>query len=194
MKGIYCYVDNKTDDIVYVGKDSKIDKHNNRHYQHTRKCNYNHQVINKIIQNNPSRYTYEVLFKGKSKHIDDNLLNTLEMGYIETYKPKFNFTNGGDGRTGSIPWNKGKKFPKETHPLYGKHHSDETRLKISKNHHNVKGENNPRYREDIPQGKELYFENKSGLSYNELAEKYNCGWSTIQRRIKKYKEDIEWDY
>ena len=29
MKGIYCYVDNKTDDIVYVGKDSKIDKHNN---------------------------------------------------------------------------------------------------------------------------------------------------------------------
>jgi hypothetical protein len=82
MKGIYCYVDNKTDDIVYVGKDSKIDKHNNRHYQHTRKCNYNHQVINKIIQNNPSRYTYEVLFKGKSKHIDDNLLNTLEMGYI----------------------------------------------------------------------------------------------------------------
>ena len=77
MKGIYCYIDNKTDEIVYVGKDSKINKHNNRHYQHTRKCNYNHQIINKIIQNNPSRYSYEVLFIGKGKYIDDNLLQAL---------------------------------------------------------------------------------------------------------------------
>ena len=187
MKGIYCYIDNKTDEIVYVGKDSKINKHNNRHYQHTRKCNYNHQIINKIIQNNPSRYSYEVLFIGKGKYIDDNLLNNLEIGYIGTYNPKFNFTKGGDGRSGVIPWNKGMEFPKENHPLYGKHLSEETRLKISKNHHNVNGVNNPRYRADIPTGEQLYSENKKGLSYNKLAEKYDCGWATIQRRISKYK-------
>ena len=188
MKGIYCYVDNKNDKIVYVGKDSKINKNNNRHYQHTRKCNYNHQVINKIIQNNPSRYDYKVLFEYDHSKVNDRLLNLLEMNYIKIFNPKFNFTDGGDGRTGIIPWNKGKKFPKENHPLYGKHLSEETRKKISENHHNVSGNNNPRYREDIPQGKDLYLENKQGMSYEKLSEKYDCGWSTVQRRIKKYKE------
>jgi NUMOD3 motif. len=33
----------------------------------------------------------------------------------------------------------------EMHPMYGKNHSEETKRKISENHHDVSGENNPMY-------------------------------------------------
>lgn len=43
------------------------------------------------------------------------------------------------------PHNKGKKIPKEKHPMYGKHHSEESRRKMRENHANVSGKNNPMY-------------------------------------------------
>lgn len=44
-----------------------------------------------------------------------------------------------------VPHNKGKKIPKEKHPMYGKHHSAEARLKMSRNHADFSGRNNPMY-------------------------------------------------
>lgn len=43
------------------------------------------------------------------------------------------------------PHNKGKKIPKENHPMYGKHHSEETKRKMRENHADVSGKNNPMY-------------------------------------------------
>ena len=59
MKGIYYYFDNKKSEIIYIGKDSNIDK-NRRHKQHFQSSKYDNQHVNKILQNNPQRYDYNV--------------------------------------------------------------------------------------------------------------------------------------
>ena len=66
MQGIYCYIDKNNDEIIYIGKDSYIDT-NKRHKSHIRKNDYNKQVINKILQNNPKRYQYKIIIKGNIK-------------------------------------------------------------------------------------------------------------------------------
>ena len=104
-KGIYCYIDNEKDRVVYVGKDVKIDK-NQRHRDHLVPSNYNAQVINRILQNNPGRYTYHKLEEFSDDFSDSDLFD-LERFYIEElhtyhydYSHGFNFTKGGEGMTG----------------------------------------------------------------------------------------------
>lgn len=44
------------------------------------------------------------------------------------------------------PWNKGKKMDDITkHPMYGKHHSEESRKKMKEHHADFSGKNNPMY-------------------------------------------------
>ena len=47
-RGIYTYVDKKSNEIVYIGKDSNIDT-NERHKQHFQPSKYNEQPINRIL-------------------------------------------------------------------------------------------------------------------------------------------------
>lgn len=108
-KGIYCYIDKKDNQIVYVGKDSYIDK-NKRHKEHLAPSSYNKQQINRILQNNPDRYIYQVLWE--INDCSDKHKNQMEFFYIKKYNPKFNFTEGGDGASGFK-------------------HSEETRKKMS---------------------------------------------------------------
>lgn len=153
-QGIYCYMDKKTNKIVYIGKDSHINEER-RHKQHILKSNYNRQVINRVVQNNPIRYEYKVLEEG---NISQKILNALEMSFIRKHGPKFNFTKGGEGLFGHrfskkhrekiSQANKGRKMSdeqrkkisennikrfqnKENHPMFGKHHSEEAKKKIS---------------------------------------------------------------
>lgn len=94
--GVYCFVDKKDHKIVYVGKDSHIDE-NRRRRDHMKPSTYKEQVINRVLQNNPDRYTYQVLaFDVK----DQETLNNLEIMHIANLKPRFNFTDGGEGLIG----------------------------------------------------------------------------------------------
>ena len=108
-RGIYTYVDKKNNEIVYIGKDSNIDK-NKRHIAHLAPSKYNAQPINRILQNNPDRYIYQVLWE--IDDCTDNHLNQMEIFYIKKYDPQFNFTEGRDGSSGFK-------------------HSEETKKKIS---------------------------------------------------------------
>ena len=157
-RGIYTYVDKKNNEIVYIGKDSNIDT-NERHKQHFQPSKYNERPINRILQNNPDRYIYQVLWE-----IDDctnNHLNQMEIYYIKKYNPQFNFTDGGDGMTGfkhseetrkkmsenNARYWKGKTLSEETRKKIseakkGKTHSEETRKKMSEAN---KSKNNPMY-------------------------------------------------
>ena len=150
-KGIYCYIDTKHDnEIVYIGRDSNIDKRQ-RDKAHKTKANYDMQKINQIMQNNLSRYNYNVLWEVDD--CSDNHLNQMEIYFINKYNPRFNFTQGGEGISGYkhtkqskqkmsrakqnyIPWNKGKKLSKEH------------KRKISQNHRDISGKNNPMYGKD----------------------------------------------
>ena len=126
--GIYCYIDKKDDSIVYVGKDSHIDK-NIRHKTHYQSCQYNKQPINRVLQNNPNRYTYQVLAWNVT---DQDTLNALETQYITHLKPKFNFTNGGDGMLGYKHSEETKQKIRQSNK--GRKHSEEAKQKMSINH------------------------------------------------------------
>lgn len=100
--GLYGYYDTVNEYVVYIGKDANIGN-NARHKDHTNPKRYDEQVINKIIQNNPQRYTYFRFIEGE---YDDETLNELEKEAIrlfETYKYDypdknvFNFQKGGEG-------------------------------------------------------------------------------------------------
>lgn len=127
MQGIYQYIDKKTNEIVYIGKDNHINE-KRRYNAHLAPSHYNIQPFNRVLQNNPDRYQYEVVYAGD---FDNNLLNALEINSIAEFKlknngnkPKFNFTDGGEG-------------------ICGFTHSEETKKKISEAN---TGKNNPNYR------------------------------------------------
>lgn len=116
--GIYAYWDNVKNYYVYIGKDSNIDK-KIRHKEHIKKCNYNKQPINRIVQNNPERYEYRIIMNGNYNEWQLNKMEKLCIKSFQTYKHDypnknvFNFTIGGDG-------------------VLGHKHTPETRKKISK--------------------------------------------------------------
>ena len=158
MNGIYQYRDLKTNKIVYIGKDSYLDI-NKRHNQHMQPSNYDTQVFNRALQNNPERYRYEIVYAGD---FSEDMLNTLEINTIAEFKlmnngkrPKFNYTDGGQGNKYWL----GKKRSKETrelisnskkgkqcgenNPFYGKKHPPEIieylkEVNTGENNHNWK--------------------------------------------------------
>jgi group I intron endonuclease len=65
-------------------------------------------------------------------------LNEKECFYIEKYDTLNNGLNTAPGG-GFFP-----SFSGKDHPLYGVGHTEKTKTKISKNHHDVSGKNNPR--------------------------------------------------
>ena len=172
MIGIYCYEDTlKNNQIVYIGKDSNIEK-NIRKTAHKKPSQYNVQQINRVIQNNPERYRYKVLKKWEKGKYHKHLANALEILYIRRFRPLFNFTAGGEGTLGTPSGMKGKTHSIETrkkmseaqkgkqfseehkqklsegrkgikNPFYGKHHSEETLKKLSES---KKGKTNHQYK------------------------------------------------
>lgn len=147
--GIYCYKDSlNNDSIVYIGKDSNIDRHK-RHIEHSAPSKYNAQPFNRVLQNNPYRYDYEVICE--AEHYSDVYLNCLEKGLIKVYNPKFNYTNGGDGVRGFKHSDENLKRMSESQKgekgyWYGKHFSESTRRKMSESR---KGDKNPNWK-DFP--------------------------------------------
>lgn len=174
MIGIYCYQDTlNNDEIVYIGKDSQISKNHRNRCHRSRSC-YNKQPINKILQNNPRRYKYKVLKTWKKEKYHNNLVNALEMIYIHRYRPKFNFTAGGEGMWGYKMGEKTKKKISKSNK--GRVVSEETRQKIS----------------NALKGKTFSDERKRVLSEahkgHKLSEETKQKLSAIRKGVKKSEE------
>lgn len=142
MKGIYAYYDTVKEEIVYIGKDSNIDK-NVRRRTHRSPSHYDDQPINRVIQNNPNRYIYKPIHI-LPPHLTNEDLNGLEILYIQALNPFYNFTNGGEG-------------------VLGYKHSKEALEKLSKS---KLGEKNPNY------GKPMLEETKERLRQINLGRKH----------------------
>ena len=126
MKGIYKYTDLMTGEVVYVGKDSHIDK-NSRHKDHLRPSKYEDQPFNKILQNNADRYEYSIIWA--TEDCTTLKLNKMEILFGKIYNPKFNFDKFGNGgcnghteetkkklseaNKGRVPWHAGKNLSEE---------------------------------------------------------------------------------
>ena len=96
---------------------------------------------NAIIKYGWDSFEHEILFEGLT--LEE--ANKKEIELIATYKTNvnrfgkdfgYNMTDGGDGSTG------GTHYSGKDHPMYGKHHTEEARKKMSAAQ---SGENNPMY-------------------------------------------------
>lgn len=175
-KGIYCYTDLNDGSIVYIGKDSNINR-NQRHTDHLNPAMYNHQPFNRVIQNNPERYVYEVLCE--TEHYSDIYLNCLEKGLIKTYDPKFNFTIGGEGTKGlkhSLESRKRRsEWMKGNNHALGYKHSIQHNKKISES------------KKGVPQPKET--------TLNMIKTKNTSGIYRVSKQTNsRYKQGFRWIY
>lgn len=216
MRGIYAYYDTVKDEIVYVGKDSHIER-DLRHKQHHQSSNYNEQTINRVLQDNKGRYDYKPIYVCPP-HLDEVDLNGLEMQYIEALNPKFNFSNGGDGfgsgenhpyygkslseehRTKISESMKGRVFSEEHRRKLsergkGRKVSEETRRKMGENHCDFSGENHPMYGirgENHP----LYGKNHSLQHKISISKSHNkSGFFRVHKmKSNQYKQGFTWVY
>lgn len=132
---------------------------------------YNNKFYTAIRKYGFSNFEWEILLD----QIPICLLNDLEVEYIKQYNSftdGYNCSEGGDynpmnyeenrnkissvkkGKPGHVAWNKGKKGLQTAWNKgmtgfvpwnRGITHSDETKARLSKNHHNVNGKNNPMF-------------------------------------------------
>lgn len=95
------------------------------------KGHYNHPAFaNAILKYGWDAFSHEILFTGLT--LEE--ANAKEMELIAKYKTNvvrygneygYNCTDGGDGATGGV------HYSGEQHPMYGKHHTEEARRKMS---------------------------------------------------------------
>lgn len=125
-KGIYGYFDTLKCRIIYIGKDSNIEK-KKRHKAHYQPSRYDDQPINRVLQNDKvGRYIYVEFDKG---NYDDDVLNEKEIYWISYFEPKQNHTEGGDGSSGYKHTEEAKQKISDIHK--NKIVTKETRRKIS---------------------------------------------------------------
>lgn len=124
---------------------------------------------------------------------DIESLNEKECFYIEKYDTLNNGLNTVPGG-GFFP-----SFSGEDHPLYGVGHTEETKKKISRNHHDVSGKKNPNYGKTWSEEWKQKRREKSLLNpihkgtfwWNngiiEIRSKDNPGDGFVKGRIRKFK-------
>ena len=128
--GIYWYIDNEDNTIVYIGQSVNMQR---RHKDHISIDRYNAQPFNSILQSNRKRYDFHEVI-----HCSREALNDIERLLIKIYNPKFNFTSGGDGLGIKLEQEVKDKISKAT---MGMHRSPETEFKKGE----MSGINNPMF-------------------------------------------------
>jgi hypothetical protein len=145
--GVYVATRNNTGEVVYVGCSWTGIKDRLSNHKKRLKGNYHpNNGLQKLWNAKGLTFTHVVKCLPIKK-----LVLAFEKAYGAQYdfKKLVNSRPLGDeppDRTGCIPWNKDKKCPQlsgENHPMYGKHHTEESIEKMKENHADFKGENNP---------------------------------------------------
>ncbi len=197
MKGIYKYTDLTNGEIVYVGKDSHIDK-NKRHRAHLSPSMYDAQQINRVLQNNPDRYEYGVIWA--SEDCTELKLNKMEILFGKIYNPKFNFGElGKGGCTGHTEETKQKISVNNARYWKGKTRPEKTKQKISESNKGKtsywKGKTRPEETKnkisESHKGKTLSEEHKIKTSESMNTTGY---YRVYKRKNKKYKQKFTWAY
>lgn len=171
-------ISGKENDMVYIGitcKENPLDRWgvNGSHYK------YNEHFSRAISKYSWENFLHEVLVDGLTKEKAEELEISLIAEYRSTDdKFGYNKANGGNSagkhteETKNIISKKAKKRLEcpENNPMYGKHHSEETRMKIGKIH----------------AGKQISIEARKKLSEANAGEK-NCMYGKTHTKEAKEK-------
>lgn len=197
MKGIYKYTDLKTGNVVYVGKDSYIDK-NARHKDHLRPSRYDEQQINRVLQNNPERYEYSVIWE--TDDCTTLKLNKMEILFGKIYNPKFNFGKFGKGGFTKHSEETKQKLKEintgKNNPNYGNPsnycHPEEVRQKISEaNKGKPKSEKHKVKLSKAHKGKKISEKTKIKMSKSHNTTGY---FRVNKHKCKSYNQGFYWEY
>lgn len=127
IKGIIYKWTNKVNNKCYIGKTTNEYK---RKWEHLHDRRYKSAFHDALDKYGVEQFNYEVLVSLSSNDYEkiNNVLNHLERFYIKKYNSSdrdcgYNLTDGGDGLIGRFG---------VLNPFYGKHHTEETKLKQSK--------------------------------------------------------------
>ena len=169
---IYMYT-NKINNKKYVGQTKNLSDRHRRHVQTSfnknAKRDYNtpfHRAIRKYgienfeikilaenIETQEKLNEYEIFFIKRYKTLNiQNGYNVAEGGYNNPFAGKTEKEM--DEFKRKVSESRKGQMTGESNPFYGKQHSQETKNKISKNHANVNGENNPRAKMTIQYDKQ----------------------------------------
>ena len=148
-----------------------------------------------MVCKNCGQYTYKIFCNRKC------YLDFLNKGvpWLKEYTIKGKRLN--TGRThfkkGQKPWNKNKPFlSKDKHPLWGKHHTLETKLKISKtkrNDLNIRGEKASQWKGDKVGYRSLherFGKAKQCVVCGSFGGKRGCHWANISGVYKPIRLDF----
>jgi len=149
--GIIYKATNKINNHFYIGQTRcKFDKRKREHIIDSNlkrdKCPLFHKAIRDFGKEN---FDWEIIFESS----DQWELDKTEQHFIINWKPEYNLCEGGNGTyiRSDEEREKHSKIAKEQFKngrvayMKGRTHSSETRKKISENHADFSGENNPNY-------------------------------------------------
>lgn len=210
--GVYL-VQNKINGKKYFGQSMNVE---HRLYEHKYNIKHNNHLKNAINNYGIDNFIFKLYVACKPQYM--NRIEKLLIRVNDTTNSEKGYNKDSGGTSGyqfsddikqkiSIA-NSGKN-----HHMYGKHHSEETKRKISEAHKGrignsafkghkhseeskrkiskaTKGKNNPNYNPNVPNAKELYALSKKGYTQEKLAELFDCSRSLIQKRISKYRKSI----
>lgn len=188
---------------MYIGKTLHPKQRWNRHRYGKYKSGWH-----KDYQNNPYKYEYSVI----EYDVPEDKLNEREIFWIsffDSYNNGYNLTPGGEGIQNGYKFSDETKHKMsearkgENNPMYGKHHSEETLIKMrgennsmyGKHHsdetkHKMseakKGENNPiydKYGEKHPNfGKHFYTDGNKNIVAYECPEGFRLGKTIFKNK------------
>lgn len=119
----------------YIGQTRKqLTERIRYHYYDSKKNNVRSKLYKQIQKTGWEDFIYGIVIECEVENLDN-----LECFYIEKYDSYYNGLNSVPGG-GVFPI-----FSGDLHPMYQKHHTKESKKKISDNHYDVSGENNPNY-------------------------------------------------
>ncbi len=135
---IYCLHCISTEE-KYVGQTRRSLSQRLTCHRHTAKKSKNKKKERSKLYIQLNKTGWEDFICGIIDEFDIETLDEKECFYIEKYDTLNNGLNTAPGG-GFFP-----SFSGEEHPLYSVGHTEETKKKISKNHHDISGEKNPNY-------------------------------------------------
>lgn len=183
--GIYYYWDNEKDELAYIGRSNNCERRRREHLNNNKES----LQFDKILQKNPKRYDFNIMLECTQEELDSEEILAIKM-----YKPKFNFHIGGTGfgfgknnpSYGGLSDKHKKNISKGS---IGKKISKEARKKMSENHADVSGVNNPMY------GKKHTKEVKEKISLNQSRKRNTSGYYRVYKKKDiSYKQNSKWVY
>lgn len=202
MKYGYIYmIKNLNNNKKYIGQTIDAIKRKNEHFMLLKnKKHYNNFLQNAVNKHGINNFKFTIV----EENIEKSNLNKREKYWIDYYntfgKRGYNLTSGGKYNTKfsestiqklreqNIGKNNnmyGVSLPSQKCGMYGKTHTRKSRKKISRNHHDVSGLNNPRSKikaTDIYDILKLNYEKE--LNGYEIAKIYNVSGSLIYQILK----------